>query len=388
MYHRLENLSVKAGFVILALLAFAIANFWILISDRSDREVRLATELGSLGRVDEALTMSAKMAAASDDSYERRYRKLLVERDGIIQRLQRLANTDEMKSMVEAVDRAQQAMIAVELRSFALNARGERGVAYGLLNELERRRDLSSYHAALDEVGEKAREDTARDTHEAKIWLIAAGAMLLLLGGAMLLREFRLRAHMAREAVYQAGRRAHRRVMQTVMDAHNNFLNNMVYFRVKAEMSADFDEEDLRLIDKALDDARDKLHVIAEMEEAAARDLDARDLGGEIEVLSGVEEAAAKLSARSAEEGGADGQTGDDEGSADASTTDAPADAPADGAADGEKAADEAWEEESLTPTAAHKMSFSTTAKPRTPTPVISVRGAKRGGSGGASQPS
>ncbi len=423
MLQQIERMSVKAGFVLLALLAFAIGNFWLLIADRSDREILLAAELGSLGRIDEGLTMSALMAAASDDSYERRYRKLLDKREGVIERIQELSESDEMRAMVEAVDRAQRAMIAVELKSFDLNAAGKRDTAYQLLTELEYRRDLSNYENALTLVGERVRRKTAQATEQAESWLIASGLMLALLGAAMVLREFRMRAQLAKEAVYAAGRRAHRTVMQTVMDAHNNFLNNMLYFRIKAEAPGGLDAEDLALMDKTLEEAREKIQLIAELDEAVARGEDVRDLGGGIAVLSGAAATSKTATDAPADDdfpdqtppgptasGGsasattqADGPNADGPADvkvdADAPPAPAPAGAAGDDAgsgstADGDQsakaaaAANSARVVDDLEPQPASRKLGRAAAKPRDPTPLLSARAGKKSSSDDAFQPS
>lgn len=78
-----------------------------------------------------------------------------------------------------------------------------------------------------------------------------------------------------------------RTVMASVMDSQNNLMNNMVYFRMKAESAGGLPADELAEIDKAVMTARDRLVEIAQA------DLDtARDLGG-IRVLAPLRRATA-----------------------------------------------------------------------------------------------
>lgn len=62
-------------------------------------------------------------------------------------------------------------------------------------------------------------------------------------------------------------------MIRTFMDVQNNLLNNMVYFRTKAAYNLPFDEEEVSLIDREIDLAKEKLAEIAETEFAQTRDL-------------------------------------------------------------------------------------------------------------------
>lgn len=62
-------------------------------------------------------------------------------------------------------------------------------------------------------------------------------------------------------------------VMATVMDSQNNFLNNVLYFRTRAEGGAPMDPMELHQLDEAIRDARLRLIQIAETESFETRDL-------------------------------------------------------------------------------------------------------------------
>lgn len=71
-----------------------------------------------------------------------------------------------------------------------------------------------------------------------------------------------------------------RKVMASVMDAQNNLLNNIVYFRTRAETSGTVSATELLQIDCAVRETQSRLIEIAEAELN-----ESRDLGG-IRVLS------------------------------------------------------------------------------------------------------
>ena len=62
-------------------------------------------------------------------------------------------------------------------------------------------------------------------------------------------------------------------MIRTFMDVQNNLLNNMVYFRTKATYNLPFDDQEVSLIDREIDLAKEKLAEIAESDFAQTRDL-------------------------------------------------------------------------------------------------------------------
>ena len=76
-------------------------------------------------------------------------------------------------------------------------------------------------------------------------------------------------------AVIQVQIETIRIVMSTVMDSFNNFLNATVLFRFYAEKSKALSAKDLAALDKAMEEAQDRLVQISETEEMITRDLGA-----------------------------------------------------------------------------------------------------------------
>ncbi len=63
-----------------------------------------------------------------------------------------------------------------------------------------------------------------------------------------------------------------RLTMTTVHDVVNNFLNNLLIFRLEAEKSAALKEESLKMFDELTADTADKLREIGDLEEVFERD--------------------------------------------------------------------------------------------------------------------
>ena len=102
-----------------------------------------------------------------------------------------------------------------------------------------------------------------------RAWGLVALTGLLAIGTALaLMIQRRRREERARR---DAQRDTMRRVMATVMDAQNNFLNNLVWFRYRAERG--MDGKDLAQLDEAIRDAKHRMIEISEIEEPEARDL-------------------------------------------------------------------------------------------------------------------
>ena len=76
---------------------------------------------------DEVLTMSARMAAATGDfSYQTRYDKYDAELDALIKKTARALGLSEVKQFVEQTDEANQKLVQLERRAFALMHEGRR----------------------------------------------------------------------------------------------------------------------------------------------------------------------------------------------------------------------------------------------------------------------
>jgi diguanylate cyclase (GGDEF)-like protein/PAS domain S-box-containing protein len=98
------------------------------------REVQLNDYVGQVRLFDEVLTTSARMAAATGDaSYEARYDKYDAELDALIKKTAGALGLSEVKQFVEQTDKANQKLVQLERRAFALVHEGRRAEATALL---------------------------------------------------------------------------------------------------------------------------------------------------------------------------------------------------------------------------------------------------------------
>ena len=98
------------------------------------REIRLGEYVSQVKLFDEALTMSARIAAATGDAtYEARYDKLDAELDALIKKTATALGLAGAKEFVEQTDEANQKLVQMERRALALMHAGNRAEATALL---------------------------------------------------------------------------------------------------------------------------------------------------------------------------------------------------------------------------------------------------------------
>ncbi len=96
--------------------------------------MKLSQEVGRIMLLDEVLTMSAKMAAASGDlAYEQRYHAFEPELGALITDAMTLAPDPDAAQQVQATDDANQRLVAMETRAFELTRQGHGSEALTVL---------------------------------------------------------------------------------------------------------------------------------------------------------------------------------------------------------------------------------------------------------------
>ncbi len=139
--------------VLAALLGIQVAG---LAAQRSaDRaassRVALARDVEQIRYYDELLTMSARLAAASGDtSYVDRYQRAVPELDRVLQHALGVVPDAAASSAVHATDRANQALIALEERDFALLTSGDRAGAYAAVTSPQYNQLKTEYRSGMD----------------------------------------------------------------------------------------------------------------------------------------------------------------------------------------------------------------------------------------------
>lgn len=146
-----------AAFLISVLAAVVGSALLWLLHDRFDglhaRESQLDEYVTQVKLFDEALTMSARMAAATGDaSYETRYDKYDAELDALIKKTTSTLGLAAVKQFVKQTDEANQALVRLERRAFAFMHEGRRAEASALLVSDEYLRWKRVYSDGVDKT--------------------------------------------------------------------------------------------------------------------------------------------------------------------------------------------------------------------------------------------
>jgi signal transduction histidine kinase len=155
----------------------------------SNRDLRLIHLEGVVVHLDEVLTMSARMAAATGDpQWEARYNQFVPELDAAIKEMMSLAPNATMHGFSAQTDAANQALIAMETRAFELvragDTAGAGAILFGAEYEREKRIYAEGMKATLAAVNtEMAAAHDARG-RSVKLQVAVAAFLLLVLAVA------------------------------------------------------------------------------------------------------------------------------------------------------------------------------------------------------------
>jgi hypothetical protein len=118
-----------------------------------ERERRLAELRGVILRLDETLTMSARLAAATGDlAWEERYRDHELPLDAAIKEALLLAPGEPGEKAASKIDQANIALIDLENQSFDLVRQGKKDLALSLLSGAEYEKEKKNYSEGLREL--------------------------------------------------------------------------------------------------------------------------------------------------------------------------------------------------------------------------------------------
>jgi signal transduction histidine kinase/FixJ family two-component response regulator len=213
---------------------------------------------GEIARLDEALTMSARMAAATGDpAWERRYRGGEPKLEAAIARAERL-DADVAGPLLRDLRRANAALVSFEHSAMARAAAGDRDGALALLEGQAYTGHKERYREALGRLavalGERAGRDASASALQAVLWVCAlasVAAVVTLLAVALILRDrqcTRLEL-LAREADRRAA------LAEKVGRARSEFIARMTQ-GIRAPASAVLGMADLLLDTPLLPDQR------------------------------------------------------------------------------------------------------------------------------------
>jgi len=185
--HKMMGMAVTAVLVFVLILASLSSLTWI--RDRSATRVQLELErmLGRVAWLDEALTMSAKMGAATGDPrWKSRYDVFDSELAQLLSEAANLAPDASEVLVAREIEEANRALVAMERQAFELAARGERTDASRLLDSSRYEGLKSRYATGMGRFSAEIREQILRidRSHQLSLgltWAVTAIAGLVLM---------------------------------------------------------------------------------------------------------------------------------------------------------------------------------------------------------------
>jgi diguanylate cyclase (GGDEF)-like protein len=185
------------------------------------RAERIVRNIERIRFYDEVLTGSARLAAATGDAaYERRYHSSAPQLDAVIADTLRIAHSAEASAAIASTSDANQALVAMEERSFKLGRGGHRRAALALLDSPRYRRQKEIYAAGSNRAEGVFRAVVRRDTAEVRRYRPLAlgigilGGAMLLVAGVVILRLARERERLGLEHVVSTRQEADRRAAE------------------------------------------------------------------------------------------------------------------------------------------------------------------------------
>jgi diguanylate cyclase (GGDEF)-like protein len=187
----------------------------LAVHDRAERIVR---NIERIRLYDEALTGSARLAAATGDAaHERRYHRIAPQLDAVIAETLKLADSAEAEAAIAKTSDANQALIAMEERSFALGRHGREREALALLNSPRYSQQKEVYSRGSRRAEDAFRSVVRRNTAQVRRYRPLAlgigvlGGAVLLVAGVVVLRLARERERLVLEHVERTRLEADRR---------------------------------------------------------------------------------------------------------------------------------------------------------------------------------
>ena len=253
--------AVVAGF-------FTISYIDDLLSGSINQELQIATNIGEIERLDEVLTMSARMYTASEDeAYRQRYEINSEKLDAIIADSFKLLDDHEASNFLNKTDAANQSLIKIERQAMDLCKQGKCKQGYDLLHQVEYVAYKAAYKEGLDQELGYLQALSRSLTQNIKTILFLTVSLLIFISIAFIYYHHLQREKKKQHDIENAQHEALLVTMSTVMDTFSNALNNMILFRLKMLESSDFNEKDIQLFDEIIYGAKEKLIAMGSMEQ-------------------------------------------------------------------------------------------------------------------------
>lgn len=235
---------------------------------------RLLLQTGKITNTVAMLGTSARMGAATGQAhYARRYFTLIEGLERQTAATLDLFSSAYTSKMRDAIHARHDAMKAISDEASVLMGAGQTAQALAML-DTPRIRTLRDDHMTAIGTALYALHDRSSSRLRAqRMNVLSGGVVLLLIIALTLVQILRRKAVEADLRCCDAQLKTLRAAMGSAMDVQNNLLNNMVYFRTKAEMGGMLDAGDIVMIDREIEASRAKMAELCAIEDVRTRDI-------------------------------------------------------------------------------------------------------------------
>jgi hypothetical protein len=235
-------------------------------------ERTLTRSVGEIRRLDEVLTMSARLYASGRDPADRaRYDAAAAALDRVIAEASALARDERVHAAFAATEASNRALVAIEASAFARCDAGACAEAAAALADPGYHALKRRYAAGMDTAFGLLASGVAADIGLLRGALLAPLGLAVIAAVVYVLVQRRVAAARRDEERRLAQAAALRVTITTVLDTVNNALNNLQLFRLRAEETRGLSREELALFDEIVDETSRRLRVLGEMKEFRSR---------------------------------------------------------------------------------------------------------------------
>ena len=184
---RVFTLAVIVTFAFLIFPSWDTWNVYRASDEVSSQELRLERLIGTVIHLDEALTMSARMAAVTGDTrWEERYRRYEPKLDAAIEEVIQLS-AGAYAAAAERTAAASRNLLAIENRALALTRQGRLAEAQALLVDDAYAKSKRAYSEGVHVLTAAIDDRIQRNVEQSERRVVSAGALTLVSAGALLL---------------------------------------------------------------------------------------------------------------------------------------------------------------------------------------------------------
>jgi signal transduction histidine kinase len=184
---RVFTLAVIVTFAFLIFPSWNTWNVYRASEEVFGQELRLERLIGTVIHLDEALTMSARMAAITGDTrWEERYRYYEPKLDAAIENVIQLS-AGAYAAAAERTAAASRNLLAIENRALALTRQGRLAEAQALLVDDTYAKSKGAYSEGIQVLTAAIDDRIQRNVEQSERQVLGAGALTLVSAGALLL---------------------------------------------------------------------------------------------------------------------------------------------------------------------------------------------------------